>query len=71
VDSLELFQQAMALGMSLAPGPLFSAVGKYRNYMRINYSMPWNDERVAALATIGQLIEQQIEAGTGMRSAVS
>jgi DNA-binding transcriptional MocR family regulator len=71
VDSLKLFQQAMALGMSLAPGPLFSAVGKYRNYMRINYSMPWNDERVAALATIGQLIDQQIEAGTGMRRAVS
>jgi hypothetical protein len=39
--------------------------------MRINYSMPWNDERVAALATIGQLIDQQIEAGTGMRRAVS
>jgi len=61
VDSLELFHQAMALGMSIAPGPLFSAVGKYRNYMRINYSMPWSDERVAALAAIGQLIGHQME----------
>lgn len=71
IKPTEVSISELAMGMSLAPGPLFSAVGKYRNYMRINYSMPWNDERVAALATIGQLIEQQIEAGTGLRRAVS
>lgn len=60
VDSLRLFRQAMEAGISLAPGPLFSAVGKYRNYMRINYSMPWSDERVAALAKIGEYIGQQM-----------
>ncbi len=68
VDSLELFHEAMELGISLAPGPLFSAVGKYRNYMRINYSIPWGDERIAALATIGELIERQMDKGETKRA---
>ncbi|GAB4349180.1 MAG: PLP-dependent aminotransferase family protein [Gammaproteobacteria bacterium] len=61
VDTLLLFREAMEQGISIAPGPLFSAVGKYRNYMRINYSMPWSDERVEALRRIGELIGRQID----------
>ncbi len=59
-DSLQLFSEAMEIGISTAPGPLFSAAGKYRNFMRINYSMPWSQERVDGLVWLGELINTQL-----------
>lgn len=59
-DSLQLFSEAMEIGISTAPGPLFSAAGKYRNFMRINYSMPWSQERVDGLVRLGELINTQL-----------
>ncbi|HEY5790298.1 MAG TPA: PLP-dependent aminotransferase family protein [Gammaproteobacteria bacterium] len=61
VDTLQLFHDALALGIAIAPGPLFSAVGKYPNFMRINYSMPWTQDRVLGLARLGELVAQQLE----------
>lgn len=65
-DSLQLFYEAMEIGISTAPGPLFSAASKYRNFMRINYSMPWTQERVDGLIRLGELIDRQI---TGQQRA--
>lgn len=60
LDSLQLFYEAMEIGISIAPGPLFSAAGKYRNYMRVNYSMPWSQDRIDGLARLSKLVEQQL-----------
>ncbi len=36
VDSVVLYQRAVASGITLAPGHVFSATPKYRNYIRLN-----------------------------------
>jgi DNA-binding transcriptional MocR family regulator len=36
VDSLELYRQGLALGITLAPGYLFASDARYRNYIRLN-----------------------------------
>ena len=56
VDSLQLFQHALAQGISLAPGPIFSANRHYRNCARLNYGHPWDEPSEQAMATLGRLI---------------
>lgn len=56
VDTLQLFQQALQQGVSIAPGPIFSARHKYRNCMRINYSQPVDADVEQAFRTLGSLI---------------
>jgi DNA-binding transcriptional MocR family regulator len=45
-DALALHQQALKHGISLAPGPIFSAQRGFDDCIRLNYGHPW-DERVA------------------------
>ncbi|WP_286974854.1 GntR family transcriptional regulator MpaR [Pseudomonas sp.] len=56
VDSLQLFKQALNEGISLAPGPIFSASRGFGNFIRLNYGHPWSPQCEAAMATLGGLI---------------
>jgi len=56
-DSLRLYQQALDQGIIVAPGPIFSAKGAYRNYLRLN-AAAWSPQIEAAIATLGQLATQ-------------
>lgn len=56
INTLELYRQALALGISIAPGPMFSAQRSYMNCLRLNYGHPWNDRTDEALKVLGQLI---------------
>jgi DNA-binding transcriptional MocR family regulator len=56
VDSLQLFSMALAQGISIAPGPIYSATRRFRNCIRLNYGYPWSQELEKALATLGKLI---------------
>lgn len=58
VDSLVLHRQAMTAGISLAPGPMFSASGGFRNCVRINFGHPCDGPVVAAIARLGGLMRQ-------------
>jgi DNA-binding transcriptional MocR family regulator len=55
VDALRLHQRALARKISVAPGPLFSAKGKYGNFIRINCAHPWDERFESALMTLGRL----------------
>jgi DNA-binding transcriptional MocR family regulator len=56
VDSLALYQRALAAGITLAPGYIFSATSKYRSFIRLNAAyMNFAGER--ALAKLGALVE--------------
>jgi DNA-binding transcriptional MocR family regulator len=55
VDALELFGKAMEKGISVAPGPIFSAKGDYRNFIRLNCSNPWSERLEDALNTLGRI----------------
>lgn len=57
VDTLQLHRQAYALGISLAPGPMFSAQRQFRNCLRINYGHRWQEQTAQAMQTLGQLVQ--------------
>ncbi len=57
-DSMALHRAAMAVGISVAPGPLFSPTRKYRSFLRINYGQPWDRTSEAALARLGRLARE-------------
>jgi len=55
VDAETLYAQALAHGVSIAPGPIFSATRKYRNFVRLNCAVPWSERVEKAIARLGQL----------------
>ena len=54
-DALHIHRQALAQGISVAPGPIFSASHAFTNCLRLNYGHAWNARTEQALATLGQL----------------
>ena len=58
VDTLELHRAALAEGISIAPGPIFSARQQYRNCMRLNCANPWSETIEGALAKLGALVNR-------------
>jgi DNA-binding transcriptional MocR family regulator len=55
VDSLALYERALKAGISVAPGPVFSAKQGYRNCIRLNAAR-FNDQVERAIATLGRLL---------------
>jgi DNA-binding transcriptional MocR family regulator len=60
VNALMLHQQALKAGISIAPGPIFSAQQRFQEYVRLNYGHVWNNQIEHALMTLGQLIKAQM-----------
>ena len=59
-DALALHQAALARGISVAPGPMFSARRQFRHCLRLNYGHPWDARFEAAMQTLGALAARQI-----------
>ncbi|MGK9065151.1 GntR family transcriptional regulator MpaR [Stutzerimonas chloritidismutans] len=57
VDSLHLLQMALAEGISLAPGPIFSATRRFGNCARLNHGHPWDARCEQAMASLGRMIQ--------------
>lgn len=58
VNSLELHRAALKAGISIAPGPIFSAQRGFADYVRVNCGHPWDEGMEAAMATLGKLIRR-------------
>ena len=58
VDSLELHRRALEQKISIAPGPIFSAKQKYKNFIRLSCGLPWTEKIDRAVATLGELARQ-------------
>jgi DNA-binding transcriptional MocR family regulator len=58
VDSIELYRQAFAEGITIAPGPIFSARQRLGNFVRLNAGIEWTPCVEAALARVGQLASE-------------
>ncbi|WP_457362830.1 GntR family transcriptional regulator MpaR [Pseudomonas sp. TE3610] len=56
VDSLQLFQLALAQGISIAPGPIFSATRSFSQCARLNHGHPWDKRSEDAMAMLGRII---------------
>ncbi len=55
VDALVLHSRALEAGISIAPGPVFSAQKRYGNFIRLSCGFPWSPRLEGALATLGSL----------------
>lgn len=58
VDALKLQRRASRLGISIAPGPMFSASRGFGNCLRLNHGHPLDARIDAALATLGRMAAQ-------------
>jgi len=56
VDAVEVHRLALQRGISVAPGPIFSATRAFRHCLQLNYGHLWNDQAERALRTLGKLI---------------
>ena len=55
-DALLAFEEARAAGISIAPGPLFSATGEFKNCLRLSCGFPWSERTEAALKTLARIV---------------
>ncbi len=56
VDSMRLYQAALARSITIGPGMMFSMRDDFRHFIRLNYSYPWTAQTEAALKTLGELV---------------
>lgn len=56
VDALKLHRMALEQGISIAPGPIFSAKKEFGNCIRLNFGHPQTEQLQQAVATLGQLV---------------
>src|SRR5688572_6913220 len=56
-DSVLLFEQLLERGITIAPGPMFSASQRYRNCMRISVGQMWAERHERALREVGRMAQ--------------
>ena len=58
VDSLEVHRRALEFGITVAPGPIFSARQQFKQYLRLNTGHPWTGAMDQAIQKLGQLVRR-------------
>lgn len=58
-DTVDLQRRALKRGLSVAPGPAFSASGDFRDCLRINAGYRWSDRTREALDLVAGLLQQR------------
>lgn len=56
VDALDVYRQAMDAGISVSPGPMFSAVRGFKNCLRLNYGHPWSARMDKGMRTLARIV---------------
>ncbi len=56
VDAIEVHRRALDQGVSIAPGPIFSARRSFTHCLRLNYGHPWTPAIDNGVAVLGQAI---------------
>ncbi|WP_027796023.1 aminotransferase-like domain-containing protein [Paraburkholderia acidipaludis] len=56
IDAMALHRLAIEHGISVAPGPMFSAAHAFENCIRLNYGHPWSARIEEAIRTLGTLL---------------
>lgn len=69
LDALELMWRALDVGVSLAPGALFSPNGRFRANLRLNFGHPWSPELERGVQVIGRLANSAPDASYAALSA--
>ncbi len=61
IDSVDLHNRAMKNGISISPGVVFSATGKYQNCIRINCGLSWTPDVERAIPSLAKLIRESFK----------
>ncbi|MBV8628449.1 MAG: PLP-dependent aminotransferase family protein [Paraburkholderia sp.] len=56
VDSMRLYEAALARGITIGPGYMFSTRNAFRHFIRLNYSYPWTPQTESAIRILGELV---------------
>jgi DNA-binding transcriptional MocR family regulator len=58
-DAMAVYRAAMQKGISIAPGPIFSAQRRFRNCVRLNFGHPWSEAIEGAIASLGRMARRK------------
>lgn len=56
INTADLYDKAIKLKVSIAPGRMFTLQNQFNNCMRLSYGLPWNESTLQAVKTIGALL---------------
>lgn len=62
LGAVQLFDDAIAAGISIAPGQIFSPCSRYKNFLRLSYGHPWSPRIENAVGWLGQHVSQATRA---------
>jgi DNA-binding transcriptional MocR family regulator len=57
---MRLYEAALARGVTIGPGYMFSMRNDFHHFIRLNYSYPWTAQTEAALKMLGELVASMI-----------
>jgi DNA-binding transcriptional MocR family regulator len=60
VNAFELFRNAIAENISIAPGQIFSTDARFSHYIRLSFGNPFDKKIDKSLKTLGRLIKEMI-----------
>ena len=63
VSALELHRRALREGISIAPGPMFSARQGFGNFVRLNCGHAWSPAIERAVEVLGQMVRRAASSG--------
>ncbi|GGF23101.1 aminotransferase-like domain-containing protein [Echinicola rosea] len=60
IDTLQLYEPALNLGIKYAPGRIFTLRDQYKNCLRLSFGLDWNEQTATALTRLGLLLQHQL-----------
>lgn len=70
ISTMQLYDEALARGVRIAPGPMFSNTGRYEHFMRLSCGLPFTSAVEQAYETLGALMHAQLHAARPALSLV-
>ncbi len=65
INAFSLYREAMRYHISIAPGQIFSADGKYTHYIRLGFGQPLTRSVINSLDQLSKLIRKQMQEAGG------
>ncbi|AWW31158.1 PLP-dependent aminotransferase family protein [Echinicola strongylocentroti] len=60
IDTSQLYEPALSLGIKYAPGRMFTLRDQYTNCLRLSFGLDWNEQTANALTKLGLLLQHQL-----------
>lgn len=61
VDSVRVADEALAAGISISPGTLFSVQDRHRHCLRLSCGQPWTSELDRAVEKLGRIVGRSVQ----------